>query len=110
MRIDGTQPLTYALNQLKAPQQTPPAGAAGTSELNTASIPDMGQQVKTAIEHVNDLQNTANQLTEKVANGEPENTHKAVIAMEHALMALDFGLQVRNKMLEAYQEIMRTQV
>lgn len=76
---------------------------------DTQSI-SFGDQVKNAINNVNGLQTKANDMVEQVASGDPENAHQAVIVMEHSLMALDFTLQVRNKVLDAYQEIMRMQI
>jgi len=124
----GQSPLTYSLEQL---QQLLPSGAgtagagiAGTPPIGTekphaippapagsaSTGPSFGEQVNTAINHVNQLQKNADELVVQAASGNPEDAHKAVIAMEHALMALDFTLQVRNKVLDAYQEIMKTQL
>ncbi len=69
-----------------------------------------GAQVSSAIKNVDSLQKTADDLAQQVSTGNPEDAHKAVIAMDHALMALDFTLQIRNKVLDAYQEIMKTQL
>jgi flagellar hook-basal body complex protein FliE len=66
--------------------------------------------VKNAVSQVNDLQNNADQLAVKVAEGDVEDVHQAMIAMQKAKLALDMTIQVRNKVIEAYQEIMRMQV
>lgn len=91
-----------------------PLGPAGVSSSRLdspgQSTPGIGEQIKGALDHVNQLQNTANDLSERVVSGNPEDVHKAMVAMEHALMSLDFTLQVRNKVLDAYQQIMQTQV
>jgi len=76
----------------------------------TAKTPGIGEQVSSAMNKVNELQQNANTMAEQVASGNVEDVHKAMIAMEQASMAMDFTLQVRNKVLEAYQEIMRTQI
>jgi flagellar hook-basal body complex protein FliE len=75
-----------------------------------AAIDGVGGAVNNALHSVSALQGKADVLSEQVVTGDPESAHKAVIAMEHALMALDFTLQIRNKVLDAYQEIMKTQV
>lgn len=102
MRIDATQTNTYSLQGMRRATNTAPSANADT--------PSIGDQVMSALDKVDNLQKTADSMAEKVASGNIEDTHKAMISMEHALMALDFTLQVRNKMLDAYQEIMRTQV
>ena len=66
--------------------------------------------LKDAISDVNDLQNEADTLAVKAATGDMDNLHQVTIAMEKAVLALEFAVQVRNKAIEAYQELMRTQV
>jgi len=66
--------------------------------------------VKDAIGEVNHLQNHADQLAVKVASGDIEDVHQAMIAMQKAKLALDLTIQVRNKVIDAYTEIMRMQV
>lgn len=101
MPINAIQPGTYTpqtLNRIERPRTEQPSGG------------NIGEQISNAIGQVDKLQKNADALTEQVASGQLEDTHKAMIAMEHALLAFDFTLQVRNKVLDAYQEIMRTQV
>jgi len=62
------------------------------------------------IEQVNGLQKEADALAVQVATGGSDNVHQAMIAMEKAVLALEFAVQVRNKAIEAYQELMRTQI
>jgi flagellar hook-basal body complex protein FliE len=66
--------------------------------------------VKDAIGEVNKMQHTADDLAVKLAGGDVEDVHRAMIAMQKAKLALDLTIQVRNKVIEAYQEIMRMQV
>jgi flagellar hook-basal body complex protein FliE len=47
---------------------------------------------------------------ERLAKGEDIDIHQVMIAMEQASTALQLTLQVRNKMVDAYTEIMRTQI
>lgn len=63
-----------------------------------------------AIDNVSDLQKNADELMTKLATGEAEDLHQVMIAVEEVNLALQLTLQIRNKMLEAYQEIMRMQV
>ena len=63
-----------------------------------------------ALGQVNNLQQQADDMAVKLATGDVEDVHKAMIAMNKARLAFDFTLQVRNKVVEAYQEIMRMQV
>lgn len=66
--------------------------------------------LKDAIEDINKLQINAD---EKIANVQLDNTasiHEAMIALEQASISFKAMMQVRNKILDAYQEVMRTQV
>lgn len=59
---------------------------------------------------VNSLQNKASESIEKLATGEISDVHQVMIAVEEAGTAMEFMLEIRNKVVEAYQEIMRMQV
>jgi len=59
---------------------------------------------------VNRLQLDVDDVAEKVSTGQVEDFHTAMIAVQKASLALDLTLQVRNKAIESYQEIMRMQV
>lgn len=69
-----------------------------------------GETVKKTLSEVNGLQAEADQLANKLASGDAVEIHQAMIAMQKASTALQFTIQVRNRIIEAYQEIMRMQV
>ncbi len=71
---------------------------------------EFGALLKNAVEAVNSMQHEAGRLEEAVAKGENVNIHQAVIAGEKAGLSFQLLMQVRNKMVEAYQEVMRMQV
>ena len=52
----------------------------------------------------------ANELTRKVLLGETDQLHQSVIAMQEAGVAFSMMVEVRNKLVESYQELMRMQV
>lgn len=58
----------------------------------------------------NDLQNDAQSAKIQFALGEAENPHDMQIAAAKALEALQYTVAVRDKMLEAYKEIMNMQI
>lgn len=62
------------------------------------------------IKDVENLHGQANQAITKVQTAESGSIHEAMIAMEKADIAFRTMMQVRNKLLEAYQEVMRLQV
>ncbi len=65
-----------------------------------------GQQLKLAVEAVNDLQQEADSATEQVVKGSM-GIHEGMLALSKADISLRLLLQVRNKVLDAYREILR---
>ncbi len=83
-----------------APAQTEQAGGANFSSLLTQSI-----------DKVNSLQQTAGVQTRAFEMGDPNvSLPEVMIAKSKAGLAFEGMVQVRNKMVEAYQEVMRMQV
>ncbi|MGZ0085242.1 flagellar hook-basal body complex protein FliE [Geobacillus sp. YF-1] len=62
---------------------------------------------KEALNRVNEAQLQADELTEKLVRGENVQLHDVMIAGQKASIALQLTLEVRNKAIEAYQEMMR---
>ena len=63
-----------------------------------------------AIQNIESANNTAADSVQKFLKGENEELHTAILAVQQASIAFDLGLQVRNKVVDAYQEIMRMQM
>lgn len=66
--------------------------------------------LKEAINNVNSLQKVADTKMQELATGRSQNIHETMIATEKADLALRLMVQVRNKVIDAYQEIMKMQV
>jgi len=66
--------------------------------------------LKSMIQDIGKLQGDADQAIEKVQLQNTGNIHEAMIALEKADISFKVMMQVRNKILEAYQEIMRMQL
>ncbi len=71
---------------------------------------EFGQLLKDSIDRVNKLQKEAESAIEGLATGELKNVHDAMIAIEKANVSFNLMLQVRNKLVQAYEEIMRMQI
>ena len=65
-----------------------------------------------AIQHVetNSAQTNAAQSVDKFLSGESEELHSTALAVQRAELEFEMFLQVRNKVVQAYQEIMRMQM
>lgn len=69
-----------------------------------------GEFLRDALNNVNNLQNEAKQASLNLAAGKIQDVAEVTIASEKAAVALQLTMQVRNKVVEAYQEVMRMQV
>ncbi len=75
-----------------------------------AAEKNFGAYLADSLNQVNDLQKKAEQASIDLATGKIEDISQVVIAAEKAAVALQLTIQIRNKMLESYQEMMRMQV
>lgn len=71
---------------------------------------NFGQFLSDALNKVNNQLNQADQISLDYVMGKNVELHNVIIAGEQASMALYMTVQVRNKVIEAYQEISRMQV
>lgn len=71
---------------------------------------DFAATLGDAIDRVDGMQKTANAQIEAFVSGENENLHEVMIAMNEAELSFQLMTEVRNKVLETYQELMRMQV
>jgi flagellar hook-basal body complex protein FliE len=69
-----------------------------------------GDILTNLVTQTNEQQQNADQAIQQLHAGGEKNLHEAMIAMEKADISLRYTIQVRNKAIEAYQEIMRMQV
>ena len=82
------------------------AGLLG-SDAKTSDSPSFGQMLQSAFGQVSALQDHSAQMIQAFARGQVSDVHSVMIASEQATMALQLTTQVRNKAIDAYQEIMR---
>lgn len=65
---------------------------------------------KEKLDEVNEKQITAEKTTESFIKGDGAEVHEVLLATQEAKMSLELAVQVRNKLVEAYQEINRMQI
>ncbi len=88
------------------------AGNKGAS-LNKAlsdTQESFGETLTKVIKDVNALQNEAGKAVDKMVVGEAVDMHEVMIAVEKAKTSFDLLMEIRNKTIDAYREIMRIQV
>lgn len=97
--------LNPSIPPIQAPEVAkPPSGESG------ASAGSFGDLFRQSIEKVEQYHQTAAQSIERFLSGEQEELHKVAIATQQAELAFEMFLQVRNKVVNAYQEVMRMQL
>lgn len=94
MKIDNVN-AKGMLDQLKGPQK------GESSFLDT---------LKDSIKRVGELEKEADKEVEKLAKMESDDVTSTMMAIEKADLTFQLMMQVRNKIIDAYQEIMRLQV
>jgi len=87
-----------------------PNFSASDKLANDGSTVSFGDYLNTALNQVNDLQNAAQTASNDFAVGNTDNIQSVMIAGQKADLSLQFTMQVRNKILDAYNEIMRMQI
>lgn len=83
-------------------------GAGGTEEAGDSK--SFGQMLIESMAKVNSLQQEADVAMQKLASGESKNLHETLLAVEKADIAFKTMNQVRTKVIDAYQEIMKMQI
>lgn len=89
--------------ELKAPEVGGPSSTGGADKSFSATLSD-------AINKVNDLQKASDVKMQELATGKTKDISEVMITAERADIALKLMVQVRNKIIDAYQEIMKMQV
>lgn len=75
-----------------------------------SSSTNFAQELKNALGNVNQMQIQSEQAMSDIATGSVKDLHQAAIAIDKAEISMKLMLEVRNKALNAYKEITRTQM
>lgn len=92
------------------------AGALSAPEVQRSSPSLQGEPggfarlIERALESTNAQQTQASQAVRELAMGQTENVHNVLLEVAKADMSFRLVLEIRNRLMEAYQEVMRMQV
>lgn len=84
-------------------------GARNTNDTES-SFDSVLSAAMNMLNETNDLQNDAESAKIQFALGQAENPHDMQIAAQKALTAINYTVAIRDKMVEAYREIMNMQI
>ena len=91
------------ISSIPVPATAPPAAGAGGSGA-------FREVFSSAVRQVESYSHAASSSVERFLSGEGEELHTAVMATNRAELAFDLFLQTRNKVVSAYQEVMKMQL
>ena len=101
LQASGLTRIDAPLPKIGLPQTTPNVGG---------SADGFGQVLDGLVSTVETKSAAAQEATRKVLLGDSDQLHQSVIAMQEASVAFTMMVEVRNKLVESYQELMRMQV
>ena len=84
--------------------------AYGQIQPKPAQESGFAKLLMSSIDKVNNAQQVAGQGVEQVMLGQETNLHQVMIAQEEASLTFELLMEVRNRLLEAYQQVMQMQV
>jgi flagellar hook-basal body complex protein FliE len=87
-----------------------PAGKPGEVNPGQNTGDSFGSMLGKLVQEVNAKQNASMEAVQSLQSGGNVSLHQAVIAMEEASVSFQLMVEVRNKLLESYQEMMRMQI
>ncbi|MED5016884.1 flagellar hook-basal body complex protein FliE [Paenibacillus chibensis] len=102
--IQNTMFSTQSVQPLKMLESTKESGSTPSESLSK-----FGTYLENAISQVADQEKASEEMSNKFMLGQVD-VDQVMVSSEKALLSLQLTAQVRNKVIEAYQEIMRTQV
>lgn len=97
--IQGLPPIDFGDFQQKV------SGAAGSSDSSSG----FWDSLKTTLGQVQQVQNDADQKVTDLVTGKGEDIHSAMAAVEKADLSFQLVMQVRNKIVQAYQQVSQIQ-
>ncbi len=90
-------------------QLLPPAGAGAKKEAGSGES-EFADLLNNALNNLNETQLKAEKLTLDLLTGEVQDLHQVTIALQEAKLTMQLAVEIRNKVVEAYQEVSRMQV
>ena len=95
------------INGLKIPE-VPGLGKPGKVLPVDKNNPSFSGVLQDLLKDVNSMQNTAQQSVKKLATGEVKDIHQVMIAMNEADVAFKLMMEIRNQLVSAYNQLMKT--
>ena len=88
----------------------PPLGAANSTSASQPPATGFGAALGRGLQQVSELEHEADVMAADIATGGPTKVHELMVATTESSLAVDMLVQVRDRALEAYHEVMRLQL
>ena len=108
-KINSNANIQSMLATLRA-HQAQASGGIQSMESQPVEKPGFGEAVKTLLNQVNEAQTNSRRMTDAYDRGENVPLTDVVLAMQKSSLSFEATMQVRNKVLRAYEEIMNMPV
>lgn len=108
--IGGIGPLAQILPPAGTGGANGASGVAGAGRAEGAQGSGFGAALERGLQSVSNLEHHADALIQDVATGGPTKVHELMVATTESALAVDLLVQVRDRALEAYHEVMRLQL
>ena len=99
-----------AIGGIKSLGSIDPRAAYGVERTAPETKRSFTDQLAQAIDKVEDLQTRRGEIVDDMVAGRVTEVHDVMIAAKESQLAFELLVEVRNKLLEGYQELMRMQV
>ena len=106
----GAMPMPAVSRPIPAAELEKLASASELPEMPASQPASFSGVLEKFLDNVNNKQIAAGQAVHDLQNGQSASLHQAMIAMEEASVSFQLMVEVRNKVLESYQELMRMQI
>jgi flagellar hook-basal body complex protein FliE len=112
MAIEPIGPLRPELPRLQLQPAAPQvaAGPAQAADGPAAAASSFSAMLGDAIAQLDALNQSAESNVARLATGEPVDLHEVMLSLEQSNLGFQLAMQVRNRLIEAYQEISRMPV
>ncbi len=99
-----------AIGSIKSLGSVDPRSAYGVARTAPEPKASFADQLSKAVSQVQDLQVRREEMVDEMVTGRVTEVHDVMIAAKESQLAFELLVEVRNKLLEGYQELMRMQV
>jgi flagellar hook-basal body complex protein FliE len=104
------QPIDWRFRSIEPVEGLDPQASLAQADGNTQEGPGFINMLREQIDEVIDIQQQAEVIQQQFTVGQIDDINQVILAVQKADLALNFALALRNKVIEAYQEISRMQI